>query len=377
MSTLKAIGMDVINKIKRQLNYVFLFRAYGLKDLIKWSVILPYNYYCRAGKSAFPLNITMDLTYRCNLKCKVCFLKNILNSTRDELRFQEIKDFIERISKFRPNLFLTGGEPFLRNDILDIIKIIKDKKLYCGIVTNGVFLNKERIEELIKIKLDYIIFSIDGIGNTHDDIRGVPETFNKVVRNLKLICGYRSRPRVIISCLILEANVDKLGGVIVLGKEIGVDGIRFQHLSFLTKQEFELCKEFYSMHFPNEEIKAYFYEREQMNLGFKALEELKTLKRLANEKRVRIIFTPDLTESQIRAWYDKRFDFNGRCIYPWGVARVSPEGDVYPCFAFPIKMGNIKNENFEDIWNKETFQRFRILLKSRGFLPECQRCCKI
>ena len=74
---------------------------------------------------------------------------------------------------------------FLCNSF-DIVKIIKKYKLNCGIFTNGLLLDKERIKEIVENKLDYVVFSLQGIGKVHDEVVSVEGAYEKLIKNLEL-----------------------------------------------------------------------------------------------------------------------------------------------------------------------------------------------
>lgn len=74
----------------------------------------------------FPRDIVFEITYRCNLKCQMCYLyDNFLNTKFPELSVSQIKDFLDSLLPHRPTIVLTGGEPFARSDILLIVEAVK------------------------------------------------------------------------------------------------------------------------------------------------------------------------------------------------------------------------------------------------------------
>ena len=91
-----------------------------------------------ALKNAIPINCTMEISYYCTLKCKHCYLKGLRNKEKTELTTKEIKSFIDQFKKLGGTfLTITGGEPFLRNDILEIIKYARNKYIAVSILTTG------------------------------------------------------------------------------------------------------------------------------------------------------------------------------------------------------------------------------------------------
>ncbi len=136
--------------------------------------------------------VFLFITSSCNSKCKTCFYHEFLNSNQD-MTFEQIKHISETAPEFS-KLWLSGGEPFLRKELAEIIKLFYDnnKIKEINLPTNG--LSTEKIVEKtgqileqcpgMKVLLN---FSIDGLGKTHDNIRGVPGNFKKTIRTMELV----------------------------------------------------------------------------------------------------------------------------------------------------------------------------------------------
>jgi len=136
--------------------------------------------------------VFLFITSRCNSKCKTCFYHDFLNSNQD-MTFEQIKKMSETAPQFN-KLWLSGGEPFMRDELVEIIKLFYDnnKIKEISLPTNGLL--TERIVEKTGQILEQcpgmrilLNFSLDGIGATHDKIRGVPGNFKKTIRSMELI----------------------------------------------------------------------------------------------------------------------------------------------------------------------------------------------
>ena len=146
-------------------------------------------------RHAFPLYLVFFVTERCNANCKHCLLAGI-HPGRDELTLEEIEKISDGMDDF---LFLlpTGGEPFLRKDLAEIIRVFHRNNhiLNVGIPTNGSL--TAQVVETVRTILDtcpgmdlMVDVSLDGIGEDHDEIRGVPGLFVRAMatfHELKLI----------------------------------------------------------------------------------------------------------------------------------------------------------------------------------------------
>jgi len=148
--------------------------------------------------------IVWNVTTRCNQKCKFCFgpecgsIKNI--STRDAKK--KIEEFREQgVEK----LVFTGGEPLLRNDILELIKYAKQKKIYTILHTNGLLLTVELIDKF-EPYLDQINLPLDGYNEeTNDKLRSKGH-FIKVMNLMQLLKNIGIK--IIISTVVTSENID-------------------------------------------------------------------------------------------------------------------------------------------------------------------------
>ncbi|MFC1670896.1 radical SAM protein [Spirochaetota bacterium] len=132
------------------------------------------------------------VTSRCNSKCRTCFYHDELNSD-DDMTFEEIKKISQTSPKF-DKLWLSGGEPFMRNELVEIIKMFYDNNnvRVINLPTNGLLTKKIDImvSQLLKQCPELTIhlnFSLDGLGKTHDTNRGVPGNFKKTIASMELI----------------------------------------------------------------------------------------------------------------------------------------------------------------------------------------------
>ena len=170
------------------------FPLNGLKDAYFLKAIVVSNF----RRLTFPFKFSYAVTYRCNLRCSMCYIWK-KSHCRDELDINEIDNFFRKSNRFSW-VGITGGEPFLRPDLLDIIDIIMThcKRLNAiHFATNAQL--KERILEAIdkiksrdkKVKIVFSL-SIDGPAELHDKIRGVSGTWGRAVDTLTALKKIKS-----------------------------------------------------------------------------------------------------------------------------------------------------------------------------------------
>ncbi len=136
--------------------------------------------------------LDLIITEQCNSRCKICSIWSEGKKTRNELSIEDIKEILEsNAAKSVKCVDLSGGEPFLRKDLVDIIKLIKkylpNSKI--SISTNGMDTSKilsdlEKISEICDIDLR---ISLDGLEETHNIQRGSNQAFNKTMNTIKEI----------------------------------------------------------------------------------------------------------------------------------------------------------------------------------------------
>ncbi len=113
---------------------------------------------------------TLRVTSRCNLECLHCYSAD--SGCGKELTTQEIKSAIDiLVDNGVGHITISGGEPFLRSDIFEILKY-SSLKTKTGIVCNGTLIDKSAAKALSKIDISRLMVSVDGIGEVHDRMRG-------------------------------------------------------------------------------------------------------------------------------------------------------------------------------------------------------------
>lgn len=140
------------------------------------------------------LKILLQITERCNLKCKHCFVSSLPEG--NDLPFQTIKDIIlPRLKAANVSrITLTGGEPMVHKNILEIIEEINKYKMHITLCTNGLGLNETFIRKLYNLGDIHVNVSLDGFSSSsHGKFRGNENesVFEKIIANIKLLSKYK------------------------------------------------------------------------------------------------------------------------------------------------------------------------------------------
>lgn len=326
-----------------------------------------------------PLRVTLEITYRCNLRCEMCYLIRqeeirAESGNRDkslELTTAEVKKLIGQLPRFS-FLTFTGGEPLLRPDILELLSAAAAHN-QVALITNGFLLDRPMAEALIKIKPRAVAVSIDGLERMHDQIRAVPGSFQKAKEALHYLKEARSQkrrkfPLLEMKTVITAVNVGQLADIYRLAEEIGVDSLTLQMLStsvnmnglFLSKLPTMMQKPAAISDFPVETLR----------------QQLAACQAIAARSKVGLRIIPPVPETEIIKHYRNETALADYfCRWPWSTARINPYGDVYPCFNFPV--GNIREQSFGRIWNGEPYRTFRRGLRQKKIFPGCAGCCML
>jgi MoaA/NifB/PqqE/SkfB family radical SAM enzyme len=185
---------------------------------------------------AGPVLGTLVVTYHCNYRCVFCALPQRAIRRRGEgLREFGPDEMLEVVRGFADagtaGVGITGGEPFLRPDLPDILREIRARGMVAHVNTNGHFLDAKRIEAVLEAGPDSVNVSLDGAdAATHDRLRGTPGSHGRVlegVRRLLRARGGARRPRVAVTSVFHEENLAGAESLAALCTELGVDGLGF------------------------------------------------------------------------------------------------------------------------------------------------------
>ncbi|RKX96328.1 MAG: hypothetical protein DRP84_01425 [Spirochaetes bacterium] len=372
--------MSKIVQIRSQIQQLVLFSSmFSWSSLCEHIIFSPFDYYSFFSEARFPLAINFLVTSGCNLKCKMCNYRTLLNTKRsEELRTDEIKDFFIREHKKKFHVILTGGEPFIREDIFEIIETIKQLGLTCGIITNGTLITGKKVKYLIELKIDYIIFSLLGPREIHDSTTGMPGSFDLMINNIRSISSSRKKTKIFINSPVTYLNMPYLKDIIHIAEDVGVDALRFEQMNFITEEQDKIQQSICAEKFPNEDLM--FCTHKINNNELKQLKEnaqhVESLMNIKGTFKIPVYFKPFLNVDEMYSWYSENHNIKRKCLFVWKSLFINPCGDVLPCQFLISKMGNIKQDRLEDIWNNAKYKNMRKQLKE-SLLPVCLRCCKL
>ena len=315
-------------------------------------------------------------TDRCNLKCSMCFER--LRKPRSEMQLSDWQKIIDQIKKFRPRIHLSGGEPFLYANIMDLIDLIKKEDLYLAITTNGTFLN-EYANDLIACGVNRIHVSIDGPEKIHDRIRGVPGTFKLLMTGLYKIKKLRPAgqlPVIRINSMLNLDDPEAMQEVINIACRVDADHVQFQHPLFVDKQSLQSHRFFLKKNLQRD--LSYW---QNANIDIKRPKDFAAAREVINnlkaEQSVRVTVFPDIPEKDLKIYYSDADNFYrsycGTCHAMWNTATILPSGNMESCPDYII--GNCLESPFQRLWNNMEMKKLRKRIRQKNFFTVCHGCC--
>lgn len=173
--------------------------------------------------------VIWEVTKYCNYKCKHCCASADLVDTKDELTTIQSKNILKQLNDFGvEEIYFSGGEPFSRKDILDILRTARQYDITCNISTNGSFLTDEMASELSKLKINKVHISLDSnVEKDFNEFRG-GNYFEPTINAIKLLKKHNIYVRV--GTVIWKKNYKTLEDMIKYLCDLNVDEMVFNWL---------------------------------------------------------------------------------------------------------------------------------------------------
>jgi pyrroloquinoline quinone biosynthesis protein E len=295
-----------------------------------------------------PFGLLAELTYRCPLSCAYCSNPVDLVEYGDELTTAEWGRVLAEAQELGVlQLHLSGGEPLLRRDLVELAATARDLGMYSNLVTSALGLSRRRAEELRAAGLDHVQVSIQADeATTSDRIAGIP-SFERKIEACQLVkeLGWPLTLNVVLH----RQNIDRIGAVLQMAEELGADRIELANTQY------------YGWAWRNRA--ALLPSRAQLDRAEPIVSAAR--KRLAGRMDV-IYVLPD--------YYSR---YPKPCMGGWAKRQltVAPNGDVLPCPAaqvIPLPRPSVREEPLARIWAESPlFESFR----GTDWMPQpCHSC---
>jgi radical SAM protein with 4Fe4S-binding SPASM domain len=303
----------------------------------------------KAEENRVPLEVQLELTHRCNAQCVHCYCVVPRSSEgpakQRELTTDEYAQLLDELAELGTlYLVFSGGEVLVRRDFFDIAASAKQRGFAFRVFTNGIGLTEQRIERLAALEpltVELSIYSADP--DVHDGITGVAGSFDRLLANVSRLKALGLR--MYLKSTVMKPNLPGLERLHRLGKDLGV---------FLHMYGCEVSPRIAGdVHGP---------DRYQLDEG-------ELFDYFSNPVwRKRLIPIPEASPEEAAM---KRLacapGLNGCCVDPYG--------NVLPCVALRLPMGNIRERPLRDLWSSmpPSIQQF-LAVRTYADLPECRSC---
>lgn len=308
--------------------------------------------------SIFPVNITMSLLYPCNSRCKTC---NVYEKSPDQLSLEEFDRIFALLGEAPFWFTMSGGEPFLRQEIADIcISAYKHcKPAIINIPTNASLYKiiPERVQRILENcpESELIInVSLDEIGEKHNEIRGFPNNFQRAMTSYRAL-----------------KELSKKFLNFTLGIHTVISNFNVDHIPMIYDQLQQLEPDSYITEIAEERVEL---ETIGCNITPSLTKYSQAIDFLSDQiKRHHFSGVSKITQSFRLEYYElvkKTLKYRTQVIPCYaGIisAQISPQGDVWPCCIRADVMGNLRENgyDFRKIWQSAEAARIRASIKRK------------
>lgn len=303
------------------------------------------------------IDLFWECTLTCNAKCKHCGSSAEKRKYEGELTTEEIKNAFKQISQDMDAtkiwIDVTGGEPLMRKDLCEVMEYATNELGFrWGMTSNGILLNDENIEKLRKANMESISISIDGLEETHNKFRGVPNSYNIIIDNIKKLKKANFLKIIQVTTVFHKENINQIKQLYNIMLSLGIDSWRLVSMDPIGR-----ANENQDLLLNGEDIR-------------KILDFIKANKK--NKKMDIQYGCPGFLGIEYEKEVRPQFFY---CRTGISIASILYNGDLFVCPNVPrlpkFIQGNIKRDNFRNVWENK-YKEFRN--KERTKCDECQKC---
>lgn len=297
----------------------------------------------------------IEVSHRCMFNCKMCnYGKSALDP--EEIGLADLSKFISSLKKFVNGNFemnISGGEPLLKDGILDLIEFIAAEGIRFSLVTNGYLINKTIAKRIADSGLNFLAISLDSPDEaTHDYLRGMKGAYRKVMEAVDYFLAYRGKiQNLVLQTIIMGPNLERIPELVkwAATKQASLSFMAVTRPNMAPAAPAWYKKEEFSFLWPQDASKVH---------GI--IDELIALKRSGHR-----IDNPIGQLERFKLYFSdpERFVRQTPCSLGEGMLHINPRGDVHSCCEME-SIGNIRIEDISRIWVSEKAQGIRKRIKA-------------
>jgi radical SAM protein with 4Fe4S-binding SPASM domain len=321
---------------------------------------------------SLPKNLYLEVTNRCNLKCKACILYRGGWEPPRDLTLEELVMITDQLPELEQIALHGIGEPLLNEDLPSMIRHLKKRKAFVLFNSNGILLDDRRQYELIAAGLDELRISLDAASpQGYKAIRN-NDKFDQIVGNLQVLVGHMKRhqvthPKVSLWYLGTRDTIAELPQFVRLAAAIGINEVYLQRLVYFQDDDG------YGAAKP---------EKTLVDSDGRTLEFIHRSQNLAEQFGIQFnasgLGTP---LDSIQANAESRPSWK-KCFRPKTLMYITSNGNVLPCCISPfstsdyasITLGNVFESTLKEIWFGSKYKKFRKTHQTDTPPKSCQGC---
>jgi MoaA/NifB/PqqE/SkfB family radical SAM enzyme len=322
-------------------------------------------------KPALPISLTVTVTNQCNSRCKTCSIWKHYSDHQD-LKEREFKtyEFEKTFENFGGKIFwatLSGGEPFLRRDLPEIFESLCQHchPAVVNIPSNGLLTPtiESHVKKMLEKNFDTNLtlnLSLDGVGEKHEKIRGIPGNFAKVLETYELVKKLKDefpRFQIGIHTVISKYNIEDAVEVYEFAKTLVPDSYITEvaeHRTELFNQNDDIT--------PDAEAYAKFAEELSGHIRSDYLHSKKNVSRVTQGFRLKYYQLATQVMRENRQVIP--------CYAGYASCQITPFGDIWPCciLGYDKPMGNLRkaNYNFKKVWHSKEANEVRRYVQGKN-----------
>ena len=297
----------------------------------------------RAMQLGVPFNVHLDVTYRCNERCEHCYLDH---DDHGEMTLSEIKTLLDQLAEAGVFfLTLSGGEVLMRMDFFDILRHARKLMFNVKVKTNGFMIREKEADLLRELGVQAVQISIySHRAEVHDAITKLPGSLRRSVAAIRLL---KSRGlNVTMANVLMRQNLNDYAGVKALAGELGVQVMTDPTIT----PKMDGDRSILSMGLRSTQLDNVFRDAELVG----NVDEF--------------CAPPQPADDAVQDGVP--------CSAGHSYCYISPYGDVYPCVQFPLPCGNVRKQEFLDIWRQSRQLKEVRSIRARD-LPTCSSCSHV
>lgn len=315
--------------------------------------------------------VVWNLTRRCNLRCRHCYLEATSASQDQELSTADAIQLIREFGEMKiPVIIFSGGEPLLRSDLWELAEQARSQGIRTALSTNGVLITPQTAGMLSSCGFAYVGVSLDGGPSVHDDFRGAPGAFEKTLQGLRYTqdAGLKTGIRFTVN----KNNYRELPRILDLVKKERIPRFCLYHLVYAGRG-----RDLYYLDLSVQEKRdlADYLIRKALEFHEEGIPaEILTTDHHADGIYLHRWVKENLPERADEV--ERLLEFHGGCSAGYKIANIDPAGYVYPCqFWRSSSLGKVPEQSFREIWYDENNELLNELRHKQAHLKgKCGEC---